>query len=183
MPHPTPEHLIYIAIFVAGLLISVYVMLHGSIRHFHDPATATPPPAAFNTPVIGAILMAFGAVGYLVSKYSPVGTIYTILIALLGAAVAWVGVTTLLATWAYRGPIADPHEELEELQGTVAQVTRRITADALGEISYIFRGQPLRVAARSIDGSGADVGTEVVIEKIEGGVADVELWSIVEQRI
>jgi hypothetical protein len=37
--------------------------------------------------------------------------------------------------------------------------------------------------AKSIDGNPVDVGTEVVIETITDGVASVELWSVVEQRI
>jgi hypothetical protein len=39
------------------------------------------------------------------------------------------------------------------------------------------------VPARNIAREPIDVGTDVVIEKIENGVADVELWSVVEQRI
>ncbi|HXC24948.1 MAG TPA: hypothetical protein VNU46_03465, partial [Gemmatimonadaceae bacterium] len=74
---------------------------------------------------------------------------------------------------------------LEELQGTVATVTKAIVPGVPGEIVYDFRGERLVVAAREIGETGetVGVGTEVVIEKIEGGVADVELWSVVEQRL
>ncbi|HEV2642376.1 MAG TPA: hypothetical protein VGT98_06705, partial [Candidatus Elarobacter sp.] len=87
------------------------------------------------------------------------------------------------AKWALRGPLNDPHEEIEELQGTVAVVTRAIGTDEPGEISYYFRGARLTAPARNINHGPVDAGTEVVIEKIENGIADVELWSVVEQRI
>jgi hypothetical protein len=88
-----------------------------------------------------------------------------------------------MAKWALRGSLNDPHEEIEELQGTVATVIRAISPTELGEISYSFRGKPTVIAARSIGGDPVAIDTEVVIDKIEHGVADVELWSIVEQRL
>jgi hypothetical protein len=39
------------------------------------------------------------------------------------------------------------------------------------------------IAARTIGADAAAAGTEVVIDKISDGVADVELWSTVEQRL
>ncbi len=178
-----PEQIFYAALFGAGLLTSVYAMLNGSVRSGRAPGEIKPPPAAFNTPVVGAALVSLGAVGYLVAKYSHLGTISTLVLAIIAAGAGWIGMTVLMAKWALRGPINDPHEELEELQGTVATVTRAIGPDTPGEISYSFRGAQLRVAARNISGEPAPAGTEVVIEKIEDGVADVELWSVVEQRL
>ena len=177
------ERIFYAGAFGIGLLITVYAMLNGSVRMRQDPTAVKPPPAAFNTPVLGAACIAFGAVGYLLAKYSQLDTIPTLIIALAAASAGWVGITVLMAKWALKGPIVDPHEELEELQGTVATVTRDITQSAPGEIRYNFRGQFLNVPARSIDGASAPTGTEVVIERIENGLADVELWSVVEQRL
>ena len=177
------EPVIYASIFGVGLLTSVYAMLHGSIRIHPDPEDITPPPAAFNTPVIGAALLLFGAVGYPVSKYSQIGAVPTLIISLLAAGAGWTAMSMLMAKWAFKGPIHDPHEELEELQGTVALVVKDISPDTLGEINYTFRDRRLTIRARSIDGGAIAAGTEVVIEKIENDIADVELWSIVEQRI
>ena len=41
----------------------------------------------------------------------------------------------------------------------------------------------LTAQARCITGEPVAAGTEVVIEKVEQGMADVEPWSAVEQRI
>lgn len=174
---------LYAVIFGAGLLIGVYAMLNGTVRAGHKPGEIRFPIAGFNTPVIGAALMAFGAVGYLFTKYSQFDTIGIIAAALIAAAAGWIGMTVLMAKWALRGSLNDPHEEIEELQGTVATVTRAISPTELGEISYSFRGSPTRLPARNIGHDPVAPGTEVVIDKIDNGIADVELWSIVEQRL
>lgn len=177
------EIILYACISGCGLLAAVYAMLHGTVRQGHEPGALRPPVAGFNAPVIGAALMAFGAVGYLFTKYSQFDTIVIVVLAVGAAAAGWIGMTVLMARWALRGPLTDPHEELEELQGTVATVTRAITATELGEIIYSFRGSPAHARARSISGGDVPEGTDVVIDRIDDGVAEVELWSVVEQRL
>lgn len=177
------EIVFYAVVFGAGLFIGVYAMLNGTVRKGREPGAIKFPIAGFNTPVIGAALGAFGAVGYLSTKYSQYDTIVVLIAAIVAGAVGWSGMTVLMAKWALRGSLYDPHEEIEELQGTVAIITRAITPTELGEISYSFRGSPTRVPARSISGDAVPVDTEVVIDKIDNGIADVELWSIVEQRL
>ncbi len=177
------EIVFYAIVFAIGLFIGVYAMLNGTVRKGHEPGAIRFPIAGFNTPVIAAALSAFGAAGYLAMKYSQYDTIVILIAALVAAAVGWIGMTILMAKWALRGPLNDPHEEIEELQGTVATVTRDISPTELGEISYSFRGAPTRVPARSIAGDAVAVGTEVVIDRLDNGVADVELWSVVEQRL
>lgn len=179
------ERILYAALFGIGLLLSVYAMLQGTVRPSEDQGTLKAPSAAFNAPVVGAALLMFGAVGYPVAVYTHTDTIYTALLALAGAVAGWIGMTVLMAKWALKGPIEDPHEELEELQGTIGTVTKPILPGELGEITYLFRGERLQAPARGVEDvtEAVDLGTEVVIEKIEEGVASVELWSVVEQRL
>jgi hypothetical protein len=179
----TAELATYAAISGIGLLIAVYAMLHGSVQIKPNPADMITPPAGFNTPVIGAAVFAFGTIGYIFTRYSTMSTGLNFFAALVAGIVGWIGMTFLMAKWAFKGSLVDPHEEMEELQGIVAMVTKSISTDALGEISYIFRGEETRAPARSIDGAAVEAGTDVVIEKIENGVADVELWTVVEQRL
>jgi hypothetical protein len=174
---------IYAALFGIGLLTGVYAMLNGSVRFGRDRSMIKTPSAALNAPVVGVGLMSLGAVGYGLTLYSHFDAIPTLLAAVLVAAAAWTGMTVLMSKWALNGPVIDPHEEMEELQGTIATVTRPIALGSVGEISYVFRGERLKVPARNIGGDVAGIGTEVVIEKIQDGVADVELWSVVEQRL
>lgn len=184
LPLSDIERVCYAGVFAGGLLTGVYAMLHGSVRVDNDPSAVKAPPAGFNAPVLGAALMSFGAVGYSLATYATLGALPMLLLAIIAGAVGWIGMTVLMATWAFKGPIVDPHEEVEELQGTIATTTKPITPDVLGEVTYVFRGERVYVPARSIHpGDVVTVGTDVVIEKIDDGIADVELWSLVEQRL
>ena len=183
MPRHEAEIVFYACISGFGLLATVYAMLHGTVREGREPGAIRFPIAGFNAPVIGSALIAFGAAGYLLTKYYQFDTIVVFVIAAVAAAASWVAVTVLMARWAIRGPLNDPHEELEELQGTIATVTTPITPTEPGEIAYSFRGAPATARARSLSGEAVPAGTDVVIDRIEDGIADVELWSVVEQRL
>jgi len=89
---------------------------------------------------------------------------------------------TLLAQWAFRGISATSVDE-EEIQGQLAVVTRDIAASASGEISYENHGKVIRVPARGLGTKPLIAGSDVVIDRIENGVAFVEEWAVVEQRL
>lgn len=67
--------------------------------------------------------------------------------------------------------------------GHFGRVTERIPTGGLGEIVYEHDGRAHTVPARTLEGRPADEGTEVVIERIEDGVAHVELWSTIEKEL
>jgi hypothetical protein len=48
---------------------------------------------------------------------------------------------------------------------------------------YLVGGKRYATAARSLDGTAVAVGTEVIIDRVESGVAYVESWVEVEQRL
>ena len=75
--------------------------------------------------------------------------------------------------------IADEHD----IQGQPAVVTREISLAGPGEISYDHQGSEIRVTARSLDTRTLPAGAEVVIDRIEDGVAYVEEWAVVERRL
>jgi hypothetical protein len=74
-------------------------------------------------------------------------------------------------------------DEGHEIQGHLAVVTDDITPDRDGEISYEHLDRRERVPARSLGTAAIPAGSEVVIDRIEGGVAFVEEWAVVEQRL
>jgi hypothetical protein len=104
------------------------------------------------------------------------------LIAVGGGALAITGMITLLARWALRnaGPLS---AQQDEIQGQLAVVSQDIAAGAAGEIAYELLGQQLKIPARALSERPMSIGAEVVIDRIENGVAFVEEWSIVEQRL
>ena len=98
------------------------------------------------------------------------------------AAASFTGMSFLMAKWALRdsGPVA---LTAEEVNGQVATVSRAITPGYPGEISYFAWNANHVLPAKSIDDSTIPEGTEVVIDTVDNGVARVELWSVVEQRL
>jgi len=89
----------------------------------------------------------------------------------------------LMAKWALRTPEGVITPEEEEIHGQVAVVSRIITPLEPGEISYFAWDAQHVLPASSVDGSTVEEGTEVVIDRVENGLARVELWSVVEQRL
>jgi hypothetical protein len=161
-------------------MLAVFAMLHG-VEHLRRNRTRAPSPF-FNLPAIAAFAVGFGAVGYPLSSRTCLPGWAVLAIAAASGAVATSGIITLLATWALRGVSGATTEE-DEIQGQLALVTREITASAPGEISYEQSGRTVTVPARALTGSSVALGADVVIDRIEQGVALVEEWATVEQRL
>ena len=107
----------------------------------------------------------------------------TVGIALAAGVAGAAGSAVLVAWWALPGARGDAGHGEHELQGHPAAVTGAIGAGGTGEIAYEADGRSWRVPARSWDGAPIDAGAEVVIERLDGGVAVVERWAEVEARL
>jgi len=138
---------------------------------------------ALPLPASGAFLTVFGLLGYLLLRYATLGATISTVVALVAALAAAAGAVALVTRWAIPSAVADPVDPRYLLQGTPATVTRAITADVDGEVSYEADGARYATVARSFDGSSHDVGEEVVIDRVEDGIAYVEAWALVEQRL
>ena len=171
----------YLATFLAGLALAVHSMLHGAERWRHKRSGK--PSPVLNPPTVAALLAGFGACGYLLSTRSSLGWVATLIISAAAAGAAVTGMILLMAKWALRDPKHPVVPEEEDIHGQVAVVSRTITSLEPGEISYFAWDAQHVLPASSVDGSTIEEGTEVVIEMLENGVARVELWSVVEQRL
>jgi hypothetical protein len=169
----------FISVFIAGLVLAVLAMLLG-VEHLRRNRARAPSPF-FNLPAIAAFAIGFGAVGYPLATRSGLPVWAILLIAIISGGLAISGMITLLAKWALRGVSASPMEE--EIQGQLAVVTRDISPESPGEISYEQLGRTVKVPARALTGSFISGGADVVIDRIEDGVAFVEEWAVVEQRL
>jgi|SRR5688500_524468 len=174
------EKFIYLAIFLAGLALAVHAMLHGAERWRRRSGR---PSAAFNPPTVAAMATGFGACGYLLVTRTTLGTGSTLGISAMVSAASFAGMTLLMAKWALRGHAGSASHDEEEVNGQVATVSRTITQSEPGEVEYFAWGTRHVLPARSLDGSTIPEGTEVVIDVVQNGVAQVELWSVVEQRL
>lgn len=141
------------------------------------------PSVRFSTPVVSAFAFAFGVAGYLLTRPGRMGLAAGTLVAFLIGGIAGALAVRLVRRAAAFVPEHDPDDPRYVLQGHVATVTAPIRPDDEGEISYVVEGTRHTVRARGLDGSTAEQGSEVVIERIEDGVAYVEPWVEVEKRL
>jgi membrane protein implicated in regulation of membrane protease activity len=176
---------VFVAALILGLLLAVRAMLLGVERRrtpFGAPPPTTP-SVRFSTPVISAFASAFGAAGYLLTRPGRMGAAAGTIVALLIGTIAGAFAVRLVRRAAAFVPEHDPDDPRYVLQGHVATVTSPIGPAGDGEIAYVVEGRRHTVRARGLDGSVAERGTEVVIERIEDDVAYVEPWAEVEKRL
>jgi hypothetical protein len=172
---------VFLASFLAGLLLGVRAMIVGVER---PPRTGTQPRTALTAPSVAAAATTFGLTGYVLLRYMGAGAAAAIAIAAGLALLSALSAIALIAKWAVPSAAAEPPDERYLLQGTPATVTRAVTADVDGEVSYAAAdGAQYATPARSFDGSALGVGAEVVIDRVEDGVAYVEAWALVEKRL
>ena len=172
---------LFLAAFIAGLLLGVRVMFFGAERRQRRSADAL--PLRRSEPAIVGFLLMFGVAGYLLTRRGTVSPGTGALIAAVLGLVWAVLVTRLAVATARLQPEHDPEDPRFAFQGHVAIVSDAIPADGEGTITFSDGGSQRTVRARTIDGSAIAGGEEVCIERLEDDVAFVELWAIVEQRL
>jgi hypothetical protein len=172
---------LFLATFIAGLLLGVRVMFFGAERRRRPSADAL--PLRRSEPAIIGFLLMFGVAGYLLTRRGTVSPGAGVLIAALLGLVWAVLVTRLAVATARLQPEHDPEDPRFALQGQVAVVSAAIPADGEGTITFSDAGAQRTTRARTIDGSAVGEGEEVCIERLEDEIAFVELWALVEQRL
>ena len=169
----------FIASLILGLALAVAAMMRGIDRHLARRGRVAP----HNMPTIAAFFSITGAVGYPITRYSELHPLATWLIAMASGFAASVGVFWLLAGYIVPAAAKDVEDERYRLQGHPARVTRAIGLDGGGEIEYEEHGVRTTIAAQAISDELVAEGAEVVIERIEDGVAHVELWSRIADEL
>ena len=175
--------------FLTGLLLGTRVMFFGvQRREGFEVLYHRKWPAA-----LAAFLIAAGVTLYFQADDLTTAAVAVVLfVGVAGAAGAWMLVEKS-ATIGSSDPEDDPRYRF---QGHVARVVTPIVAASgagapLGRIAFEFDGTRYAFAARWAPeadlGGGtlvtAPVDTEVVIEYVDGDVAFVEPWAVVEKRI
>ena len=172
--------LFYLVIFLGGLALAVHVMLHGVERW--KRRRSQKPSAVLNPPTVAALAMGTGASGYLLSSRTHLSVFAVLVISIVIGAAALAGMIVLMAKWALRS--SQPlHSDEGDINGQVATVTRDITPESPGEITWYAWDKKHILPAVAMSESEIATGAEVVIDVVEDGTARVELWSVVEQRL
>ena len=170
----------FVAAFVIGLLLAVRLMFFGAERRHRAELM----PLRRSEPAIVAFLIMFGTAGYVLTRHGALTSVAHLVVATaLGAGWALI-VTQLAIATARLQPEHDPDDPRYVLQGRVGVATVDIPIGGAGTISYDDDlGALCSVQAREIEGGSISSGEEVCIERIVDGVAFVERWANVEQRL
>ena len=149
---------------------------HGAAGHH---GTSISP---FNLSTISAFLTWFGGAGYLLERYSSFTGGLVVLLAtgsgLVGGGIIFVTLTRYVAP-----RLTEMRPEDYQLVGTAGRVTSPIRAGGTGEIVYTLAGTRRSDGARSVSGEALERGAEVVILKVERGIAYVERWDSYASRL
>jgi membrane protein implicated in regulation of membrane protease activity len=184
--------LFYLAAFAAGLALSVYVMIRGVERissRGDSPEldalgrTVGTARMALTAPTVGTFATVFGITGYLLWRYSGLSTGLQLVGAALAGGLASVVGLQAVAKWATQAAEHDVVDERYLLQGHPAQVVAAIAPTKPGQIAYSVGEKRYAATAQSLDGTEVAAGTDVVIDRVEDGIAYVEPWVQVEQRL
>lgn len=174
--------ILFLATFVAGLLLAVRVMMFG-VERPREENPAGERSFRLSPAMIVVFLIAFGATGYTLTRLGSVS------VAMILGVSAGLGIVLSLiaAHFVKKWWVITPEHDVDDvryiLQGHIARVTKPIRADVDGEVTYELGSEQHVLRARSFDDGAIAAGTEVVIERIEDDVAYVEAWMEVEKRL
>ena len=189
---------LYLICFVVGFVLSFLSFAFGAL-HLHLPtkwhmghaahahsargahgahgakSAASKAMSWFTPPAIFAFLAWFGGTGFLLTQYYRGWFLLVLTIAIFAGCIGegivwWFLVKTLL-----------PHETVlhesdYELVGTIARVNSSIFEGGTGEIVFSQAGIRRCAGARREDGKAIEKGREVVIARVEKGIAYVAPW-------
>lgn len=180
---------------ILGLILGVWAMLYGTERHVsassvtlpHERHTthdvATEPSPLFNRASLAAFCFAFGLTGYLVARNTVWSMPTQVVVAGVAGGLAMALQSLLIARWAIPSARAEHIDARYVLQGTLATITVHVPMGGAGRLRYDLDGRDVELPARAMDDAALASGSEVVIDRVEDGVAYVELWTRVEARL
>lgn len=169
----------FLVVFIGGLAVGVYSMLHGVTAA--PTAGVTTRAGMISAPSVAAFAIVFGAIGYLCSTHTSLSYAAVVIISLAGGGATVPVSAPLLARAAKSRSL--PHRDDVGLEGQPATVMEPISSSVAGEIAYVRDGKSFRHPALNLTDGTLSRGRDVVIDRIERGVAYVEDWELVERRL
>lgn len=147
---------------------------HGSESGHSEPAhSASVSPLNLGT--IAAFLAWFGGAGYLLTAYSGLWFVWSLLISILtglaGGSVIFLFLAKVLVG---KEKNLDPADY--RMTGVLGRVSSPIREKGTGEIIYSQEGTRRTCGARSEDGAAITKGTEILVTRYQGGIAYVRPW-------
>ena len=170
---------VFVVVLIVGLGLGVISMVGGIDQSERGGARVK----YLNLPTFAAAATVFGVVGYPLTRYSALSTGVIVGISIAAAVGAAAGMLGIIAGWAVPSATRAVKDPRYELQGHFARVTQAIAEQGAGEIEFEEQGASRRTRAQSLDGRSIEGGAEVVIERVEEGMAYVERWSKIAKQL
>lgn len=130
----------------------------------------------FSISTLAAFFAWFGGAGYLLLRYSSLTAVVIATFATLAGLVGG-GIVFVVLSRFVLPRLTEMRQEDYQLQGKVARVTSPILPGGTGEIVYTVGGTRHAEGARCVTGEGLERGAEVVVMRVEKGIAWVEPWA------
>jgi hypothetical protein len=182
----------FLGCFAFGLIFTVASFLlgaFGSGEHLHLPDFnahhGAGAPAGdhgayvspFNLSTIAAFVTWFGGAGWLLTRYSSLTALFITLIASVAGTVGGGIVFITLSRYVFpRLTVMRPEDyQVQGLVGRLASAIRE-GEGGTGEVVYAVAGARRVDGARSVTGEALEKGAEVVILRVEKGIAYVQRW-------
>lgn len=172
---------LFLASFISGVLLAVRLMFYGAERHLRSSVDTL--PLRQWEPATVSFLAVFGVTGYLLTHGNRLSAAEGGVAGIVVGAACAVLVTRLAIAAARLQPEHDPEDPRYLLQGRVGVVTTSIPKGGEGMIAYEDVPALSSMRAREIAGGGIAAGLEICIDHLVDGVAYVELWARVEERL
>jgi len=172
---------VFLASFIGGVLLAVRLMFYGAERRLR-PSADTLPLRRWEPATI-SFLVVFGVTGYLLTHSGRLSASEGVVTGVFIGAICAVLITRLAIAAARFQPEHDPEDPRFLLQGRVGVVTAPIPAGGEGVISYQDVAAFPSIRAREIEGGAIAAGIEICIDHLDDGIAYVELWARVEERL
>ena len=180
---------VFVVTMIVGFALGVRVMAAGVLRTKPSLPPRFVPTAdrvAIGQPLVAVVATAFGVVGVVLTRVTGLSASMRAGLSGVVAVAAAMTAAAVIRRWARavdEGPPAWDDDPRYTLQGLPARVTRSLGGSAPGEIEYEFNGVRQVVAAFSINAAPIGAGVEVVIDRVDAGIAWVEAWEQVERRM
>ena len=148
---------------------------HAGAGHGHAHGGHGDQISPFNVSTIAAFVTWFGAAGWLLTRYSSWTAAAIVTVATAAGAVGG-GIVFLTLSRLIMARLTPMREEDYREAGTVGRLSVPIRAGGTGEVVYELGGARRVDGARTLDGTPLEKGTEVIIHRVERGIAYVERW-------
>lgn len=175
---------VYLVCFIAGFLLSLIAFLGQAVHfghfhghgHVHADGHAHAPGLVpkVNSMTLTAFLAWFGGTGYLLEKYTSLWVWLALACSVVAGLVGASAVFSVLRKLTQRDFSMNPADY--DMIGRLGRVSASVNENGVGEMIFARDGARGSIPIRSDDSLRIDRDTEVVITRLEKGIAYVRRW-------